>query len=69
MEKKAKDLYDMLLETGELDVAYSEFGFTGDWKEDKKVFLSVYEENIKAIKEIDNLILDLDDEDFLSDNL
>lgn len=48
---KAKKEYDVLLENGELLEMYPEL--SGSWKEDKKNFIVIWEQNIEAIKNID----------------
>lgn len=48
---KVKKEYDVLLDSGELLEMYPEL--SGSWKKDKNKFTKIWEQNIKAIKDID----------------
>jgi hypothetical protein len=47
----AKVEYEYIKETGSLEELFP--GLTGDWEKDKKYFTKMYEDNLKAIKQID----------------
>lgn len=53
-----REFYKMLVETGELLVVYSEYNFSGSWKKDKRKFLQIYEENMKAINNCKSLTVE-----------
>jgi len=48
---KAKNEYDELLANGELLELYPDL--SGSWQKDKKIFISTWEQNVEAIKNID----------------
>lgn len=58
-----KQTYDMLVENEELMVMYPEFNFTGRWREDKELFLKLNEYNEKAMKDAEEYIMNLDDDE------
>lgn len=62
---QAKQIYDALLENGELKALYS--SMTGIWEKDKRSFIRQYEENEKLIN--DNSVIDLDDFDEFTEEL
>lgn len=56
---QAKQVYDALLESGELTTLYS--SMKGDWEKDKKSFTRQYEANEELIN--NSSVIDLDDID------
>ncbi len=48
---KVKKEYDILLDNGELLIMFPEL--SGEWKKDKNSFISLWNKNTEAIKDID----------------
>lgn len=55
---KVKKEYNALLDSGELQIMFPQL--SGQWKKDKDVFTSLWEQNIEAIK---NINIDFDESD------
>ena len=57
---KAKQEYDVLVESGELLELYPEL--SGSWRKDKKSFTEIWEKNLEAINDEDDTLFNEFDE-------